>query len=95
VFTRENGSPIHPDYFQRAFDRHVRDSGLPGASRSTAFDTPTPRLLKEAELHPKTVSERLGHSSVAFTMDVHSHLLSGMQREAAEARADTIFGPRV
>jgi integrase len=31
---------------------------------------------------PKAISEALGHSSVAFTMDVYSHILPDMQKEA-------------
>ena len=31
---------------------------------------------------PKVVSEALGHSSVAFTMDVYSHIIKGMQEDA-------------
>ncbi|MFC2012841.1 tyrosine-type recombinase/integrase [Chloroflexota bacterium] len=30
---------------------------------------------------PKVISEALGHSSVAFTMDVYSHIIEGMQSE--------------
>jgi integrase len=37
-------------------------------------------LLRGAK--PKVISEALGHSSVAFTMDVYSHILQGMQSEA-------------
>ena len=37
-------------------------------------------LMKGAK--PKVISEALGHASVAFTMDVYSHLLQGMQEEA-------------
>jgi integrase len=37
-------------------------------------------LMKGAK--PKVISEALGHASVAFTMDVYSHILSGMQEEA-------------
>jgi integrase len=40
----------------------------------------------------KVLSERLGHSSVAFTMDVYQHVLPGMQQEAANAVAAAIFG---
>ena len=35
------------------------------------------------EIH--VVSRRLGHASAAFTMDTYGHMLSGMQRRAAEA----------
>lgn len=37
-------------------------------------------LLRGAK--PKVISEALGHSSVAFTMDTYSHIISGMQEEA-------------
>ena len=40
-------------------------------------------LLLSADTHPKVVQERLGHSSVAITMDVYSHLLPTMQRDAS------------
>ena len=37
-------------------------------------------LLKGAK--PKVISEALGHASVAFTMDVYSHIIEGMQEDA-------------
>jgi integrase len=37
-------------------------------------------LLRRAK--PKVISEALGHSSVAFTMDVYSHIIEGMQEDA-------------
>ena len=33
--------------------------------------------------HPKIVSERLGHASIAITLDTYSHVLPGLQEEAA------------
>ena len=39
-------------------------------------------MLKE-KVHPKIVSERLGHSSVATTLDTYNHVLPGLQEEAA------------
>ena len=35
-------------------------------------------------MHPKVVSERLGHSSVAITLDTYSHVLPGIQAAAAQ-----------
>ncbi len=35
-------------------------------------------------VHPKVVSERLGHSSVAITLDTYSHVLPGIQAAAAQ-----------
>lgn len=40
------------------------------------------QLLRDG-VNPKVISERLGHSRVAFTLDVYSHVLPGMQEEAA------------
>ncbi|MBI4212827.1 MAG: hypothetical protein HY534_00805 [Chloroflexi bacterium] len=45
-------------------------------------------------MHAKIVSERLGHSTVAFTLDAYSHVLPGIQAEAArrfdEYRAEPV-----
>ena len=39
-------------------------------------------------------SERLGHSSIATTMDVYSHVLPGIQEEAAQAVGDVLSQAR-
>jgi len=41
-------------------------------------------LLRGAK--PKVISEALGHASVAFTMDVCSHIIGGMQEDAMRLR---------
>ena len=41
-------------------------------------------------IHPKVVEERLGHTVVFTTLDLYSHILPGMQEDAA-ARVDTAF----
>ena len=38
-----------------------------------------------SNVHPNIVQERLGHSSIAITMDIYSHLMPNMQGEAAAA----------
>jgi len=42
-------------------------------------------LLLLAGIHPKVVSEMLGHASIAITLDLYSHVLPDMQREATAA----------
>ena len=42
-------------------------------------------------VHPKIVSERLGHSSIGITLDTYSHVLPSMQIQAAEA-LDELLG---
>lgn len=41
------------------------------------------RLLMQG-IHPKVVSERLGHSTVGITLDFYSHVLPGLQEDAAK-----------
>lgn len=48
-------------------------------------------LLLKAGVHPKVVSERLGHSTVAITLDTYSHVLPDMQDEAA-AKLQVLLG---
>jgi integrase len=48
--------------------------------------------LLVAGIHPKVVQERLGHSTIAMTMDVYSHVLPSMQQEAAEKIDDMFKG---
>ena len=43
-----------------------------------------------AGVHPKIVSERLGHASISVTLDIYSHVLPGLQEAAAE-KFDRIF----
>ena len=47
-------------------------------------------LAMQSGVHVKVVSERLGHSSVAITLDRYSHVTEGMDREAAETVAALI-----
>jgi integrase len=42
-------------------------------------------LLMKAGINPKVVCERLGHSSVAITLDLYSHVMPSMQEQAADA----------
>jgi integrase len=47
-------------------------------------------LLMQANVHPEIVSERLGHSTIAITMNTYSHVSPSMDRDAAET-----FGRRL
>jgi len=47
-------------------------------------------LALKSGIHPKVVSERLGHASTAITLDVYSHVAPSMERDAAETIARLI-----
>lgn len=43
-------------------------------------------------MHPKVAHERLGHAKVAITLDVYSHVVPTLQKEAASLFAAAVFG---
>ena len=49
-----------------------------------------PTRLRNISVHPKVVAERLGHATTRLTMDTYSHVLPGMQEEAA-AKIERLF----
>ena len=52
----------------------------------------TATILLSHNVNPKVVSEMLGHSSVAITLDIYSHVLPHMQHDAAATMAQALFG---
>jgi integrase len=86
VFTSPKGGPIHPALFSYYFQRRVRVAGLRRIRLHDLRHTHATHAL-QAGVHPKIVSERLGHSTITVTLDTYSHVLPSMQREAAEAVA--------
>ena len=90
VFTRLDGGPIHPDLFSQSWERMVRASNHRRLRLHDLRHTHASILLK-AGVPVKVVSERLGHSSPAFTMTVYQHVLPGMQADAAVAFSAAVF----
>ena len=91
VFTDVIGRPLHPNGVSRAFDRIVHGAGLPRIRLHDLRHSYATLALK-AGVHPKIVSERLGHSTIAITLDLCSHVAQGLDAEAAELVASRIYG---
>lgn len=91
VFTDPIGRPINPDWFTREFGRRVRDSGLRKIRLHDLRHTFATLALKNG-MHPKVVSDRLGHASVGITLDLYSHVTPAIGRDAAGIVAGQIFG---
>ncbi len=81
VFARLDGAPFAPDTFTGWFARIAKRAGVK-ISLHALRHTHITELLR-ANLHPKVTSARAGHSSVRFTLDRSSHVLSGLQEDAA------------
>jgi integrase len=74
----------------RRFARLVKASGLPRLRLHDLRHTHATIALR-AGVHPKIVSERLGHATVTITLDLYSHASESMQSEAAGMVSDIVF----
>jgi integrase len=90
VFTTENGAMIHPDRISKVFAQLVTRLQLPVIRLHDLRHTAA-TLALVAGVHPKVVQERLGHSNVTITLDTYSHVLQGLQEDAAAKVADLVF----
>jgi integrase len=80
LFTQPDGRPIDPDEATHAFTEATRRAGLPHLTLHGLRHVHATQLLKN-NVHVKIVSERLGHATIAITLDTYSHVLPGLQRD--------------
>jgi integrase len=83
IFTTLKGSPIGPRNLYREFKSIIRSAGLPDIRFHDLRHTCATMMLQSG-VNVKVIQTVLGHSSVVITLDTYSHLLPGMQAEAAE-----------
>jgi len=86
VCTREDGLPLQPRSLSQAWRCFAMNGSLPRVRFHDLRHAHATHLLASG-VHPKVASERLGHSKVGITLDLYSHVLPGMQEDAA-ARVD-------
>ena len=89
VFADVEGGFIHPEAISKRFDRRVRHHQMPIISLHALRHTWATLALR-AGIHPKVVQERLGHSTVAITLEIYSHVTEGLGRDAAD-RVASLF----
>ena len=89
VFAGIEGKSLNPPSLSRDFARIAKRAGLHGVRFHALRHTFASLALKQG-IHPKVISEALGHASVAFTMDTYSHIIEGMQAEAMTRLGEVI-----
>jgi integrase len=95
VCARHDGQPTTPLGLSNMFFKFVRklDPDFPRLRFHDLRHTHATQLLL-AGVHPRIAQERLGHSTVALTLDLYSHVTATMQEDAA-AKIDAAFrGPK-
>jgi integrase len=91
IFCREDGSPIEPAWLTKRFQRLVQEAGLQRIRFHDLRHTAA-TLAVRAGVHPKAIAERLGHSTVGFTLDRYGHVSPDLQEDAAVKVGGLIFG---
>jgi integrase len=90
VFVRENGQELQPGMASWAFRQHALAACLPTIRLHDLRHTYATLALATG-INPRIISGRLGHASVALTLDIYSHVLPQQDREAAEVIAGLLL----
>ncbi len=92
VFAHPDGSPLFPNSVSKAWKLIAKQAGVKVIRFHDARHSHATLLLRQGA-HPRVVQERLGHSTIATTLDVYSHVTPGIQ-EAVAARFDEVMSDR-
>ncbi|MBX4954322.1 site-specific integrase [Rhizobium lentis] len=83
IIAQVEGSPLKPVSLTHEWTRLLAKTSLPRIRFHDLRHSHATQLLA-AGVHPKIASERLGHSTIGITLDLYSHVMPGMQANAAE-----------
>ena len=90
IFASETGEPLNRHHLtRRSFKPLLKRAGLPEIRFHDLRHT-CATLLLTRNVNPKIVSEMLGHSSIAITLDTYSHVLPNMRDQAAAAMEEAL-----
>lgn len=96
VFTGIYGNPVQLDNFrERVFDRMVAEAGLADTVTMHSLRHTHATQLLAAGVDAKTVSYRLGHASVAFTLETYVHVVEDVERAAADTMGAILAGKKI
>ena len=88
----EIGRPVHPETLTKVFNVAVSKVDVPRIRLHDLRHTHATLLLADG-VAAKVVQERLGHSSIAITLDLYGHVTAELEQHAA-ARIGTILEAR-
>lgn len=91
VFTDTQGHPIRKSNLRRrSFLPLLQRAGLPRIRLHDLRHTAATLHLRQGT-HPSVVQQMLGHSRVGITLDIYSHVMPTLGKEAAQ-RMDDLLG---
>ncbi len=92
VFHRFDGQCLRPECVSSTFKCRVKAAGLPPLTLKGLRHTWATMALEQA-IHPRVVQERLGHSTIAITLGIYSHVSPTLHDEAADLIAGLVLPP--
>ena len=93
VFVAEDLQPLHPQRLTDLFQAAAKEAGVPVIRLHDARHS-CATLALDAGVHPKVVQQLLGHASWSTTMDLYSHRIDRLQREATQKIESLLLPPR-
>jgi integrase len=90
VFHQPDGACLRPDAVSAMFLRRVHQYGL-GRLTLHGLRHTWATLALEQGIHPRVVQERLGHSTIAITLGIYSHVAPTLHARAAEVVAGLVL----
>src|SRR5216683_2188207 len=91
VFCTAVGTPLNPSKVVDRFKTLLKRAGLPEI-RFHDLRHSAATILLSMGVHPKVVQELLGHNQISMTMDIYSHVLPTMQKDAVSKLNDALQG---
>ena len=91
VIRQEKGQPYHPHAWKNKWKRFLEKEEL-NPIRFHDLRHSNATALIEMGIDPKTVQQRMGHSTIAVTMDIYTHATAAMKRTAGEKMDAMFFG---
>ncbi|WP_301291923.1 site-specific integrase [Bacillus sp. 1663tsa1] len=88
-----NGNPCNFRSLTQLWKKLIKKSEVPDIRFHDLRHTHATIMLKQG-IHPKIVSERLGHKKVGITLDTYSHVVPGLQETAVDQFANELFGKK-
>jgi integrase len=92
VFVAEDLQPLHPQRLTDLFQAAAKEVGVPVIRLHDARHS-CATLALDAGVHPKVVQQLLGHASWSTTMDLYSHRIDRLQREATQRIEGLLLPP--
>ncbi len=93
IFPALTGGPLDPSRVNTALHNDLHRAGLPRLRVHDLRHTAATLLLEEGT-HPKVVQDLLGHSTIAMTLDLYSHVTPRLQEEATARMQELLFDAR-